>query len=221
VSAICRIGYRCQSDAVKRILVGAPLLFIAYGIVRWADGVDGEYGPGLAWTVGHLLFLAGFLLFALVLVALQRMITRPRAIASIALVIGLIGVLAFVRVIVIDLLVGVHANDHAAMSGVGDRYDRWPGNLGIYDALYSIGPLLFLIGFLSLTIMLVRLRRLPVWSPGAVVFGFAAIITSLTLMPLGGALLLAALLPLQRTTRELQFRSVTRGDSSQSGKVQR
>ncbi|MFI5694800.1 hypothetical protein ACIA58_23295 [Kribbella sp. NPDC051586] len=187
-----------------KLFVAAPLLFIAYGIVRWMDGTDGEYGPGLAWTIGHLLFLAGFLLFALVLVALRRMVTRSRAIATIAMVVGLIGVLAFVRVIVIDLLVGFDSSDHASMSRVGDRYDRWPGNLGIYDAVYSVGPMLFLIGFLTLTILLVRLHRLPIWAPAALVLGFAAIIVNLTLMPLGGALLLAALLPLQRPARDLQ-----------------
>jgi hypothetical protein len=78
------------------------------------------------------------------------------------------------------------------------------GNLGIYDALYSAGPMLFLIGLLALTILLVRVHRLPIWAPVAFVLGFAAIIPNLTLMPLSGALLLGTLLPLQRTARHLQ-----------------
>ncbi|MET9311016.1 hypothetical protein ABZX12_04270 [Kribbella sp. NPDC003505] len=189
---------------MKMAFIGAPVLFIAYGIVRWMDGVDGEYGPGLAWTVGHLLFLTGFLLFAVVLIAMHQMVSRPRVIASIALLVALVGVLAFIRVIVIDLLVGFRASDHDTMSEVGDTYDRWPGDLSVYDSLYSVGPIFFLVGLLTLTIFLVRLHRMPIWSPVVLALGFAAIIASLSLMPLGGAFLLAALFPLQGSSRIFQ-----------------
>jgi hypothetical protein len=179
---------------MNKILIAAPALFIAYGLVRWIDGADGNHGPGIAWTIGHLFFLAGFLLYAVVLVALRRAIVRLRLLASVALVAGLIGVVAFVRVIIIDLIVGIRASDRVEMSRLGDGYDRWPGNLGIYDTFYTIGPALFLAGFLTLAILLTRLR-LPAWSPVLLVLGFAAITINLDLMPLGGALLLVALLP--------------------------
>jgi hypothetical protein len=39
--------------------VAAPALIFGYGVVRLIDGLDGEYGPGLTWIIGHLLFLAG------------------------------------------------------------------------------------------------------------------------------------------------------------------
>src|SRR3712207_3367143 len=43
--------------------VAAPTLLFGYGVVRLVDGRDGAYGPGLAWTIGHLLFLAGLVMF--------------------------------------------------------------------------------------------------------------------------------------------------------------
>jgi hypothetical protein len=161
----------------------------------------------LAWTIGHLLFLAGFLLYAAVLVGLRRLIVRGRGLATVAVVAGLIGVVAFVRVIVIDLIVGIRAADPAAMDRIGAEYDRWPGNLGIYDTFYEIGPLLFLSGLLTLSILLTVARKLPVWSPVLLVLGFVLITINLDLMPLGAAALLIAVLPLV-TSRQHALREV-------------
>ena len=183
-------------EGMKKIFAAAPLLLFAYGIVRLIDGADGNHGPGPAWTIGHLLFLAGFLLYAAVLVGLRRLILRGRGVATVAVVAGLIGVMAFLRVIVIDLIVGIRAADPAAMDRIGDEYDRWPGNLGIYDTFYQIGPLLFLLGLLTLAILLTVARKLPAWSPVLLVLGFVLITINLDLMPLGAAALLIAVLPL-------------------------
>jgi hypothetical protein len=183
-------------EGMKKIFATAPLFLLAYGIVRLIDGADGNHGPGLAWTIGHLLFLAGFLLYAAVLVGLRRLIARRRGVATVAVVAGLVGVVAFVRVIVIDLIVGIRAADPAAMDRMGDEYDRWPGNLGIYDTFYEVGPLLFLVGLLTLAVLLTVGRKLPVWSPVLLVLGFVLITINLDLMPLGAAALLIAALPL-------------------------
>ncbi|NEA31292.1 hypothetical protein [Streptomyces sp. SID13031] len=182
-------------------LVLSPLLLTAYGLVQWIDGADGEYGPGPAWTAGHLLFLAGFLLFAVVLVTIRRMVISARLVASIALVAGLLGVLSFVRIIMIDLLVALRSSDHQMMSDLRDAYDRWPGDLGVYDALYPVGPLLFLCGLHALMVLLVLQGRLPLWSPAVLVLGVSAIVAGLNLMPLSGALILASLVPLLQSAR--------------------
>jgi hypothetical protein len=179
--------------AMTKTFVAAPLLFIAYGIIRLIDGADGEHGPGPAWTIGHLLFLVGFALYAVALFALRGLLGRARGLSLVALVAGLAGVAAFLRVTVIDLIVGFRAADHADMSRVSDEYDRWPGDLGIYDTLYSIGPLLFLAGLLTLAILLTRERRLSIWSPVLLLLGFITITINLDLMPLGGLFLLVAL----------------------------
>jgi hypothetical protein len=186
-------------ERMNKIFITAPLLLGAYGIVRLIDGADGNHGPGVAWTVGHLLFLAGFVLYGAVLIGLRRLIVSRRGVATAAVVAGLIGVLAFVRVIVIDLIVGFRASDPAGMTRIGDQYDRWPGDLGLYDTLYEVGPLLFMISLLTLSILLaLQHRTLPVWSPVLLVLGFVLITVNLDLMPLGAALLLLSLLPLQR-----------------------
>ena len=38
--------------------IAAPLLVLAYGVIRILDGLDGSRGPGLAWTSGHIAFMA-------------------------------------------------------------------------------------------------------------------------------------------------------------------
>ncbi|TCM45911.1 hypothetical protein EV648_106377 [Kribbella sp. VKM Ac-2568] len=189
---------------MTKTFVAAPLLFIAYGIIRWIDGADGDHGPGLAWTIGHLLFLTGFTLYAVALFVLRGLLARARGVSLVALVAGLIGVAAFLRVIVIDLIVGFRADDHAAMSVIGDEYDRWPGDLGLYDTLYTVGPLLFLAGLLTLAILLTREHQLPVWSPVLLLLGFITITINLDLMPLGGVFLLVALLPLDLADRKIR-----------------
>jgi len=198
-------------------VLAAPALLLAYGLVRLLDGADGEHGPGPAWTIGHLLFLTGFILYAVVVLAFRRLagsgpFAGPVAgpVAGIATAVALVGVAAFLRVIVIDLIVGFRAPDHAAMRRIGDEYDRWPGDLGLYETLYDVGPLLFLAGLLTLAIQLVVRHRLPVWSPVLLVSGFVLITINLDLMPLGAAALLAAVLP-ATSNRSLVASSARRG----------
>ncbi|WP_433163705.1 hypothetical protein [Kribbella sp. CA-247076] len=174
---------------MKTIGLVAAGLLVAYGIVRLADGVDGQHGPGVAWTVGHLLILVGFVLYGVLLVRARQVLTRRRAVGTAAVVVGMVGVAAFVRVIVVDLIVGFRADNHAEKSRIGDLYERWPGDLGIYEPLYTVGPLLFLAGLLTLAVLLVVERQLPAWSPVLLLAGFVVISANLDLMPLGGALL--------------------------------
>jgi uncharacterized membrane protein YhhN len=174
---------------MKKLGIVAAGLFVAYGIVRLVDGRDGEHGPGTAWTVGHLLFLVGILLYGVMLVRARGLLRARRGLGAAAVVVGMVGVAAFVRVFVVDLIVGFRAEDHAAMSRIGDEYERWPGDPGIYEPLYTVGPLLFLAGLLTLAVLLTVERQLPVWSPVLLLAGFVAISANLDLMPLGGALL--------------------------------
>jgi hypothetical protein len=186
--------------------VAAPALMAAYGVVRLVDGLDGSHGPGLAWTVGHGMFLLAMLLFGVVVVGLRRQVpaTTParRLVSRAATALGLAGVVAFVRVIVLDLVVGFRAADHAEMSRLSDEVEHYPGLLpgAVYEAAYELGPLLFLVGLLTLVVQLAVLhpRRLPPWAPILLVLGFAVIVVDLNLLPLGGALLGLALAPLAR-----------------------
>lgn len=174
---------------MKKLGLLAGGLFVAYGIIRLIDGANGDRGPGLAWTSGHLLFLIGLILFGVVLVLAHRTLTSRRVLATAATAVGLVGVAAFVRVILTDLITGFRASNHAEMGEIGGQYDRWPGNLGIYAPLQTLGPIFFLIGLLTLAVLLTIERRLPVWAVPALLAGFVLISANLDLMPIGGALL--------------------------------
>jgi hypothetical protein len=185
--------------------VAAPACLLGYGILRLIDGLDGSHGPGPAWSAGHLLFLASMLLFAIVLYGLWQALPRYRAAGAVAVVAGVVGVLAFCRVILVDLIVGFESVDRAAMNRDYGRYDGFPGGLpsGFTGALDNVGPPLLIVGLLTLTILLASLRprRLRWWSPVAILAGFVAISASLDLLPLGGALLGVALLPMALSGR--------------------
>ncbi len=179
--------------------VVAPALMFGYGVVRLIDGRDGEDGPGPAWTIGHLLFLAGLVLFGGVVVRLRRLVatttTARKVTASVAMALALVGVTAFVRVILIDLLVGFRATDNAEMRVIRDDIGNVPGILP--EAVWDLGPLLFQVGLLTLTVQLATLqpRRLAAWSPALIAIGFACIMIDLSLLSVGAALFAFALAP--------------------------
>ena len=185
---------RSGADRLTRVAyLMAPALLLAYGVARLIDSMDGSYGPGPAWTIGHLFFLAGLILFGVVLVGLRRQTHRFRIIATGAVVVGLMGLLAFVRGIVIDLIVGSQGINRADMDRIYPHYDGWPGGMptAFTGVLDNVGPALFVVGLLALTIPLaiVRPRRLAWWSPVLVALGFALINVDLDLLPAGGAAL--------------------------------
>ncbi len=196
---------RSPDRLIRFSCLTAPALLLAYGVTRLIDGLDDSYGPGPAWTIGHLFFLAGMVLFGVVLVGLCRQTPRLRVIAIGAAIVGVVGLLAFVRGIMIDLIVGFRGIDRADMDRIYPRYDGWPGGMPTaFTAVFdNVGPALFIVGLLALTLQLaiVRPRRLPWWSPLLVALGFALITVDLDLMPVAGAVLLLALLPMARRSQ--------------------
>jgi hypothetical protein len=163
---------------------GAPVLLFLYGLLRQIDGLDGDHGPGLAWDVGHTLFLVGFVLFGVLIVGLRRLVDaktqRTRIVADAATVSGLIGVGCFLWVILGDLFPDL---DEAAP---------------LPEPLELVGPLAFQLGLLgSLILLVVRApRRLRWWSPVLVLAGFVMFAADLDLLSFGALLLLGGLAPL-------------------------
>jgi hypothetical protein len=182
--------------------IAAPALLLAYGVARLIDGLDGSYGPGPAWTIGHLLFGGGLTLFGVVLFGLRQEVSRYRVIATAAAAVGLAGLLVFIRSVVVDLIVGFQGADRADMDRIYPRYDGFPGGLptAFYRIVDNVGPAFFILGLLTLLIQLavVRPRRLPWWSPVLVAIGFACSTVNLDLLPAAGALMLLGLLPVGR-----------------------
>ncbi len=169
--------------------VAAPLLLLAYGLLRLLDGLDGSHGPGLAWNLGHLAFLAAVVAFGVLVVGLRRMAPtatrRDRLGATAATTTALAGLAAFCWVI------------------LGDLLPTWKAAAPLPDPLYAAGPLCFLLGLLVLLVQLavVAPRRLSAWSPLLVLAGFAPIVVDLNLLPVGALLLLAGLAPIRHVRR--------------------
>src|SRR5215469_10329686 len=97
--------------------VAAPAFLALYGIAHLIDGLDGKYGPGIAWTVGHIMFMAAMLTFGLVAVRLYQRVglrtSKHQFIARLALALALIGTAVFIRVITIDIITGLLAANNA------------------------------------------------------------------------------------------------------------
>ncbi|WP_242882754.1 hypothetical protein [Actinomadura litoris] len=179
----------------------APALMLAYGVVRLIDGRDGQHGPGPAWTVGHLLFFGSLVLYGGVIAGLYGRIratgggTARRVATGVMTAVAGFGLVTFVRVTIVDLVVGVRAADAAEKSMLADRYADVPAVLP--QAVYEIGPVLFMLGLVALLVQYaVRApggRAVTALSPVLVVLSFVAITLDLDLLPAGAALIWIAL----------------------------
>lgn len=187
----------------------APALMLAYGAVRLIDGRDGQHGPGPAWTVGHLLFLGSLLLYGAVIAGLWRRMPvaeggrARRVIAGALTAMAAVGLVTFVRVAIIDIVVGLRAADSAEKSALSDRYADVPAVLP--QAFYEIGPVLFMLGLTALLVQhaVVGPRRAAVAaSPVLVLLAFVGITANLDLLPAGAALIWLALFPHTREQRQ-------------------
>ncbi|KPC65231.1 hypothetical protein [Streptomyces chattanoogensis] len=172
----------------------APLLVTAYAGFRALDGLDGERGPGPAWTAGHLAFLAALILFVTVFLELRRLAGRG-LFATATAVVGLVGAVCSMAQISVDIVVGALAADHEAMRAMFADVQSVPGvNLVVYTA----GPVLLYLGLLVMFCQLALARAVPVWRAVAVVLAVLVSLLGLDALPAVGLLLCAALVPFPR-----------------------
>ncbi|MGR6997188.1 hypothetical protein ACU686_02200 [Yinghuangia aomiensis] len=180
----------------------APALMAVYGVVRLVDGRDGQHGPGPAWTIGHLFFLGSLLVYGAVIAGLRRRIVaaegggRARRItAGVLTAVAGIGLAAFVRVAVLDIVVGLKAADAAEKSALSDRYADVPAVLP--QAFYEIGPVLFMAGLVAMLVQYAvagpRRGARAALAPVLVLLGFVGITADMDLLPVGAALIWFAL----------------------------
>jgi hypothetical protein len=180
---------------LRIVYIAAPGCVLAYGLVRLLD----RDGPGPIWTAGQLVLLGGLLGLAVVIAGLRS--AAPGRIATAAALACLVGLAAFGRRVVVELIAGYGAHDAAELARRAARHRDFPGLPDeVTDLLGSLGPPLFVVGLTMLLCLLVLARpaRLPWWSPALTVLGFGAITANLALLPVGGLALLVALLPLTR-----------------------
>ncbi|MGP4095280.1 hypothetical protein [Nonomuraea sp. KM90] len=174
--------------------IAAPLLVLAYGVIRILDGLDGSRGPGLAWTTGHLAFMAALVLFAGIFWQLRAMAGRD-TLSTVSAVAGTAGIAALLAQFGIDVVVGFLAADHAGMSVLFDRVQSVPG---VAIAVYDGGPFLFYLAQLALVIQLAVMRRVRPWTPVLVLIDLALPFADKDLIPLGALFLLVSFAPLAR-----------------------
>ncbi|MEU2130826.1 hypothetical protein [Streptomyces sp. NPDC018352] len=200
-----RPGGAAGTDGVAGVTLGTallagPVLMAGYGVVRLAGRGIGDYGPGVWWTVAHLLFLAGVLAFVPVFLGLRGPAGERgggRVACEVAAWTGLLGAAAVVVQAVIDLGVGFVAADKEAMS---EMFDRVQGVPGVMPLVYTVVPMLFWLGLLALVTLLAFLRRdvVRAWAPVLVLAGTVLMAVSLDLLPVGALCLGVALLPVRR-----------------------
>ncbi|MEV0384739.1 hypothetical protein [Nonomuraea sp. NPDC050643] len=176
--------------------IAAPLLVLAYGVIRILDGLDGARGPGLAWTTGHLAFMAALVLFASTFVQMRRMAGR-NTLSTVWTGLGIAGILTLLAQFGIDVVLGFMAADHAALGALFDQVQAVPGlSLVVYEG----GPLLFFVGQIALVTQLAAQRLVRVWTPILVLLDCVVPFVEKDLMPLGAILLLISFAPLAGRT---------------------
>ncbi|WP_155373905.1 hypothetical protein [Catellatospora vulcania] len=181
-----------KSSAV--VLLLAPLMLTAYGLVRIVGKSDGVYGPGLDWQAAHLLALAGMVLFVPGIRSLAGLLPRGPWRTG-AVVLSLAGLAASMVQFGADIWFGLRAADKAGMRELSQSFGDIPG---VDLVVYQVGPQLFFVGLLVLSVLLARAKRLPWWSPVVLLAGIASAAVSLDLLPVSGLLMLAALWPATR-----------------------
>ncbi|WP_413752886.1 hypothetical protein NRF20_17825 [Streptomyces sp. R-74717] len=162
-----------QGAMAKTGFLAGPALMAGYGAVRLTGRAVSDYGPGVWWTLAHLLFLAGGLVFVPVFLGLRKTaVVRGgrRAAVEVAAWAGLVGAAAVAVQAVIDLVVGFVAADEQAMSDLFGRVQDVPG---VMPLVYTAVPLLFWLGLLALVTLLALFRRdlVRAWAPVAVLAG--------------------------------------------------
>ncbi|MEU4470545.1 hypothetical protein [Micromonospora sp. NPDC023888] len=174
--------------------IAAPVLVMSYGIIRLVDGLDGERGPGPAWTIGHVAFIGALVAFVSVFWQMRRM-TGGRVLATVFATAGTVGALALITQFSIDLVAGLLSTDNYGMSMIIHQVRTLPG---ISQLAYDFGPYAFYLGQLALVVLLAVRRRVKVWTPVLVLADLATPFIDKDLIPLGSVLLLVSFLPLAR-----------------------
>ncbi|TMR16537.1 hypothetical protein ETD86_24870 [Nonomuraea turkmeniaca] len=174
--------------------IAAPLLVLAYGVIRILDGLDGSRGPGVAWTTGHLAFIGALVLFVPIFWRLRHMTGRT-AVATVSAVAGTAGIVTLIAQFAIDIVIGFMAADHDAMGPLFDQVQAMPGvQLAVYDA----GPYLFYVAQLALVVHVALRKAVKAWTPVLVLVGLMLPMIDKDLIPVGAIFLLVSFWPLAR-----------------------
>ncbi len=176
-------------------LVVAPLCLVAYGLLRLFGKHDGVYGPGWDWQAAHFAGLLGMVFFVPAVLLLARLLPRTPWRTGVVAV-TLVGLAATMVQFGADIVESFMAADHAELKSLQHDFSSIPG---VEPAFYTVGPQLFFVGLLVLTVMLAVARKLPWWSPVILLIGILLPPITLDLIPVAGLGMLVAFLPALRT----------------------
>ncbi|MFC9622927.1 hypothetical protein ACFTXM_24055 [Streptomyces sp. NPDC056930] len=196
-----RMATERQGATAGTVFLAGPALMAAYGVVRLIGRAVSDYGPGMWWSLAHLLFLAGVLVFVPVFLGLRRLAGErggKRVAVAVAAWTGLLGAAAVAVQAVIDLVVGFVAADKRAMGEIFERVQDIPG---VMPSVYTVVPMLFWLGLLALVTLLAFFRRdlVRAWAPVAALAGVVLTGMNLDLLPIGALCIGLALLPVRRS----------------------
>jgi hypothetical protein len=174
--------------------IAAPVLTLAYGVIRILDGLDGERGPGLAWTTGHLAFIAAMVMFLLVFGHLRRLAGRD-VLSTVTAVVAALGALALITQFGVDIVAGLLADDRAGMIEIFRSVRSYPL---VSLIAYDLGPYLFYVGQLVLVVQLAVQRRIATWTPLLVLVDLVMPLVDKDLIPVGAAVLLVSFVSISK-----------------------
>ncbi|MEV6277876.1 hypothetical protein [Nocardia sp. NPDC051832] len=174
------------------LLVSAPLCIAGYGVIRLAGRADGHYGPGPDWQAAHLFGLLGMVLFIPVVLNLGRELPPSRWRDGVV-ALTLAGLGGTIVQFTADISFAALAANKADMARLSNQFSDLPG---VRPLVYTVVPQLFFLGLVVLAVLLVIGKKLPKWSPPLLLAGILLSVFSLDFLPLTGAAILLALLPL-------------------------
>lgn len=160
---------------MQKILAGtglilSPLVGLAAGT---AMGFLGRQGPGDGWVLAHILFIISFTLLIPAIIGLRSLLGTQEAsskeiVADTGILLAIIGILALLAQMVIDLAVGFLAADKAEMSTL---FRTIRAVAGMELAFYSLGPVLLYIGVVLFIGLLAYVHKVSVWIAVLIIVG--------------------------------------------------
>ncbi|WP_188194257.1 hypothetical protein [Nonomuraea sp. SYSU D8015] len=186
--------------------IAAPLLMLAYGLIRILDGLDGVYGPGLAWTAGHLAFMGGLVFFVVIFRDLYRRLGRAWP-ATISVILGLAGIACLFAQFGIDIVIGFMAADRDAMGTMFDQVQALPA---VRLAVYDVGPFLFYVAQFALVVHLAVRGQVKAWMPVMMLAGLVLPVIDKDLIPVSAIVLVGVFWSMSRGTSPAAPRALAR-----------
>jgi hypothetical protein len=193
---------------LRRTFVAAPVLLLI-GVVAlkfgWKGHPDLDWPTALTvWTVAHGGYVLGNLGLGVVLAALwsrgrRAARTTPERIGvDVVGVAGVVGTVAILGQMVIDLIVGFRADSRAAMSPISKSIHDLPGFEAFF---YGVVPMLGMAAIAVLLLQLAVRREVLAWAAVLYMAGSLTIATQVAWpMVLGGVAVAIALIAVSRPT---------------------